>query len=140
MSDTSKMDHLYDQITAAVDQSISTVSEKAFAAHGNQDLEGAINSSRTLLERFRERTNGDIQKLKEIADWSTFTIAFYGETNAGKSTLIETLRIMLGDNDKLAMQAQYQALAKDLRIEPPRNSRRPVGLSQADMACCSRVR
>ncbi|CAN7650079.1 hypothetical protein LJR039_005020 [Pseudorhodoferax sp. LjRoot39] len=26
------------------------------------------------------------------------------------------------------------------KYEPPRNSRRPVGLSQADMACCSRVR
>lgn len=28
----------------------------------------------------------------------------------------------------------------DLLFEPPRKSRRPVGLSQADMACCSRAR
>lgn len=40
---------------------------------------------------------------------------------------VELLRAELGGHSSLA-------------AEPPRNSRRPVGLSQADMACCSRVR
>lgn len=52
-----------------------------------------------LLEMFRENTKQHIRELRELAEWDTFTIAFYGETNAGKSTLIETLRILLGDSE-----------------------------------------
>lgn len=38
-----------------------------------------------------------IKELKNNSEWDRFTVAFYGETNAGKSTLIETLRIMLNE-------------------------------------------
>ena len=41
-----------------------------------------------------------IDRLREQGEWNTFTVAFYGETNAGKSTLIETLRILLGEQQK----------------------------------------
>ena len=34
-----------------------------------------------------------IKELENNSEWDRFTVAFYGETNAGKSTLIETLRI-----------------------------------------------
>ena len=118
MSNTNKTDHFYDQVTAMVDQSLAAVLSKASATNGNLDLERAIASSRTLLEKFREKTNTDIRELRELAEWDTFTIAFYGETNAGKSTLIETLRILLGDGEKLAMQQQFKVLAKDLNVNP----------------------
>ncbi len=118
MSNTKKTDHYYDQVTAMVDQSLAAVLSKASATNGNLDLEGAIASSRTLLEKFREKTNKDIRELRELAEWDTFTIAFYGETNAGKSTLIETLRILLGDGEKLAMQQQFKVLANDLNVNP----------------------
>ncbi|HAS21567.1 MAG TPA: hypothetical protein DCR51_00090, partial [Idiomarina loihiensis] len=41
--------------------------------------------------------------------WDTFTIAFYGETGAGKSTLIETLRILLDEPTKKATQKVFKA-------------------------------
>lgn len=118
MSNSNKTDHFYDQVTAMVDQSLAAVLSKASVTNGNLDLEGAIASSRTLLEKFREKTNEDIRELRELAEWDTFTIAFYGETNAGKSTLIETLRILLGDGEKIAMQHQFKVLAKDLHVDP----------------------
>lgn len=118
MSDTNKTDQLYGQVTALVDQSLEAVLKKGPTTNGNQDLESAIANSRTLLERMRDRTNEDIRELRELSEWDTFTIAFYGETNAGKSTLIETLRILLGDSEKLATQKQFRDLAKDLRVDP----------------------
>ena len=118
MSNTTKTDQFYDKVTALVDQSLATVLKKDSVTNGNQDLESAIASSRSLLERMRDRTNEDIRELRELSEWDTFTIAFYGETNAGKSTLIETLRILLEDSDKLATQQQFRDLAKDLRLDP----------------------
>lgn len=101
-----------------VENSIAVVLGKASDVKGNDDLEGAISTSKALLERFREKTNQDIQELQELAEWDTFTIAFYGETNAGKSTLIEAIRILLGDSEKLVTQQKFKELAKELRIDP----------------------
>lgn len=50
-----------------------------------------------------------IEALQRHARWDTFTIAFYGETNAGKSTIIETLRILLGERSKADARAAFRA-------------------------------
>ena len=117
MSNTNKTDQFYDQVTQLVDQSLAAVLKKGSTTNGNQDIESAIANSRTLLEQMRDRTNKDIRELRELSEWDTFTIAFYGETNAGKSTLIETLRILLGDSEKLATQQKFRDLAMDLRVD-----------------------
>lgn len=118
MFNTDKTHQIYDQLTALIDQSLSAVLEKGSTTNGNQDFESALVNSRTLLEKMRDRTNEDIRELRKLSEWDTFTIAFYGETNAGKSTLIETLRILLGDGEKLATQQQFRDLAKDLDVDP----------------------
>ena len=118
MSNTNNTDQFYDRMTTLVDQSLAAVLKKGSTTNGNQDLESAIANSRTLLEKMRDRTNEDIRELRELSEWDTFTIAFYGETNAGKSTLIETLRILLGDRDKLDTQQQFRDLAKNLGVDP----------------------
>ena len=51
--------------------------------------------SRNLLNELDANIAGELDKLKANSEWDTFTVAFYGETNAGKSTIIETLRILL---------------------------------------------
>ncbi|WP_122582337.1 DUF726 domain-containing protein [Pseudomonas syringae] len=51
-----------------------------------------------------------LAELEKNAEWNTFTIAFYGETGAGKSTLIETLRILLQEPSKQASQQAFRTL------------------------------
>lgn len=109
---------IYIQVISLIDKSLDAIMKKASTTGGNIDLEGAISNSQTLLEDFRKKINKDIIELQENAEWDTFTIAFYGETNAGKSTLIETLRILLKDSEKLCAQKKFNALAKELRIDP----------------------
>lgn len=51
---------------------------------------------------YKNRLEKDLENLKINQDWSTLNIAFYGETNAGKSTLIEALRIYLKEVKKVS--------------------------------------
>ena len=48
-----------------------------------------------------------LEHLEKNAEWDVFTIAFYGETNAGKSTLIEALRILLSEPTKIAERKKF---------------------------------
>jgi hypothetical protein len=57
-----------------------------------------------------------IEVLQQHARWDTFTIAFYGETNAGKSTIIETLRILLQERTKAEARAAFHAKQQELGI------------------------
>ncbi|WP_155625367.1 hypothetical protein [Burkholderia vietnamiensis] len=57
-----------------------------------------------------------IEDLQRHARWDTFTIAFYGETNAGKSTIIETLRILLQERTKTETRAAFRAKEAEFGI------------------------
>lgn len=53
------------------------------------------------LENVQKDLDSKLDSLNQDAEWDIFTIAFYGETNAGKSTLIEALRIYFGEKTKM---------------------------------------
>ena len=118
MTKTQQMDHYYNNLIIIVNQSLESVLGKASATNGSVDLDKAIASAKTLLEELRDRTEKDIRELRELSEWKTFVISFYGETNAGKSTLIEVLRILLGEEGKRATQQEFKTLAKALRVDP----------------------
>ncbi|GAA6959005.1 hypothetical protein VN0234_06010 [Helicobacter pylori] len=43
----------------------------------------------------------ELESLKNNEEWEKFTIAFYGETGVGKSTLIECLRLFFKEPGKI---------------------------------------
>ena len=45
-----------------------------------------------ILTPHAEKLKAEIHSLEDQAEWNTFVMAFYGETNAGKSTIIEADR------------------------------------------------
>lgn len=75
----------------------------------------ALNLARQeALRRLTEHRTALFERLAELeknSEWNTFTIAFYGETGAGKSTLIETLRILLQEPGKRASQQAFRSCA-----------------------------
>lgn len=75
------------------------------------------NETMTSLDSMQRKVDSKLDNFKKNAEWKSFTIAFFGETNAGKSTLIEALRIMLGEDTRLKQQQEYSSLAKKLNID-----------------------
>ncbi|WP_120865115.1 GTPase [Helicobacter pylori] len=52
----------------------------------------------------------ELESLKNNEEWENFTIAFYGETGAGKSTLIECLRLFFKEPSKMDQQERFRRL------------------------------
>ncbi len=57
----------------------------------------------------------ELESLKNNEEWEKFTIAFYGETGAGKSTLIECLRLFFKEPGKMDQQECFKRLYADVK-------------------------
>ncbi|MFB2754781.1 hypothetical protein ACE02G_14165 [Shewanella xiamenensis] len=104
MSVTFENSHLfYQKVSQEVGRIISNLTHDTT----NETLKKTNEDAREKLEAFRKALNENIDSLRRNAEWERFTIAFYGETNAGKSTVIETLRILLKEESKLKRQKAF---------------------------------
>ncbi len=57
----------------------------------------------------------ELESLKHNEEWEKFTIAFYGETGAGKSTLIECLRLFFKEPGKMDQQERFKRLYANMK-------------------------
>ncbi len=57
----------------------------------------------------------ELESLKNNEEWEKFTIAFYGETGAGKSTLIECLRLFFKELGKMDQQERFKRLYANMK-------------------------
>lgn len=67
------------------------------------------------LGEMKSRFDHEISYLETHAEWDNFTIAFFGETNAGKSTIIESLRILFEEKKRQALIKRNQATVSDIQ-------------------------
>mgnify|MGYP000443938689 CR=1 FL=1 len=96
---------IYDYIL----DNVSYIENELKADSSNEKIDEAKQSTINLIENFRQsRLEKSIEELKNNQEWNDFTIAFYGETNAGKSTIIEALRIYFAENKKVEMQNKFR--------------------------------
>lgn len=69
---------------------------------GKQEIGGMLERLRSMQAEFDD----ELRMLEEHAEWDKFTIAFFGETNAGKSTIIESLRILFKEESRQRLLEQ----------------------------------
>ena len=86
-------------------ESIKTVIDEAIDSCSNSKnmTEEEIAFSKNLidqLEGLNKSFKDEIADLSKNAEWEKFCIAFLGETNAGKSTLIESMRILYNEKTR----------------------------------------
>lgn len=99
---------IYKEIENNIAESLSNVqSIKLKSEIGMGHLKELQNS----LDKVRNQFKKEISFLEKNSEWEKFTIAFFGETNAGKSTILEALRILLKENKR-------QQKIKDNSITP----------------------
>lgn len=58
------------------------------------------------LGKIQANFDGELHLLEQHAEWDKFTMAFFGETNAGKSTVIESLRILFKEESRQQLLEQ----------------------------------
>jgi hypothetical protein len=122
------MERFYTQILELVGDTISAVAEDIY-----DDKLGVMqNTARQALSVIEEQLRKSIDELRGNAEWNVFTMAFYGETNAGKSTLVECLRILLNQSGKVEERRKFQKIL--LELKSAGNSRREALL--IDMQAC----
>lgn len=88
---------IYQIIFDELDQIINSLQEQS----GDKALDEAQADALKQLKHHQEELRENLVKLEKNAEWDTFTIAFYGETGSGKSSIIETMRILLREPSKL---------------------------------------
>jgi hypothetical protein len=106
--------------------------------HESVDLEvtKVLRQVQQFVSPVHDELKTRIESLRDHARWDKFTIAFYGETNAGKSTTIETLRILLGEQTKREAHARFHSLQKEFGLGDAALAalRQEIGRAQAHVA------
>lgn len=95
---------IYPKISEEVGRMIKALKEDV----NNEEFSEFCNYTISVLNKEQEELERILTSLKNNSEWEKYTIAFYGETNAGKSTLIETLRIILGEELKVNEREHFQ--------------------------------
>lgn len=106
----------FSKLYARVANDIATALDDVSRLDVSNDKGNAhLASVKEKLGEMKSRFDGEITYLEKHAEWENFTIAFFGETNAGKSTIIESLRILFEEKKRQALIERNQATAKDIQ-------------------------
>ncbi|GAA8225057.1 hypothetical protein HpKG47_07910 [Helicobacter pylori] len=76
----------------------------------NERLKKFNQEALEVFQKLELESLKEFESLKNNEEWENFTIAFYGETGAGKSTLIECLRLFFKEQSKVVQQERFKRL------------------------------
>lgn len=101
----------YTDIGGLLDDALN--STKSIVLEGEEEnIE--LSAIKAALESLNESFKTEIDKLESSSEWDKFCIAYFGETNAGKSTIIESLRIIYNEEsrwlEKNSQDKEYKTL------------------------------
>lgn len=111
--DLEKPETIYQVLKTQTGEALSNIADLKNTDVSFSDMKERVINFLTMQEN---KISHGIDELKQNSEWNTFTIAFYGETNAGKSTVIETLRILLEEKTKLEEINNFKRFEKELGI------------------------
>lgn len=114
-----------DATIQSVKKSYAKLSEEIFKVENMAIPEASDDETRRLVEstkKIAESIGGNIGKsvkeLERLAEWNKIIMSFYGETNAGKSTIIEILKIVFHEQQRAARIAELEGIIKKLGLSP----------------------
>ena len=103
MNPNQDFNRLYKDVSNSIDAAMKDIAGlKVEHKDGKQEISSMMERLRSIQARF----DGELERLEKHAEWDKFTIAFFGETNAGKSTIIESLRILFNENSRRELREQ----------------------------------
>lgn len=111
---TSSPSEIYTTILSEINELIHSLKTETTDDEIRKSQEVAQNQ----LAGVHREVNSALESLQLNAEWDVFSIAFYGETNAGKSTLIETLRILLKEPTKEKEREEFKQIVDSIQDIP----------------------
>lgn len=100
---------MYDEVKISVSHAINDIG--AISLSNKEEQQHLVNIKNRLND-ISHNFNQEISDLETNSEWEKFTIAFFGETNAGKSTIIESLRIIFKEKERQKqIESGYAQLA-----------------------------
>ncbi|OAI26192.1 hypothetical protein [Methylomonas koyamae] len=103
MKPNQEFGRIYRNVSESIAGAMANIAElKVNNEDGKQQLSGINEKLRIIQANF----DGELTMLEENAEWEKFTMAFFGETNAGKSTIIESLRILFEEESRQVLLEQ----------------------------------
>jgi len=88
---------LYRDISNSISNTLADIQDiEVDSEEGKEKLSEMSNHLKSIQEKFQD----ELEFLEEHAEWDQFTVAFFGETNSGKSTILESLRILFSEEDR----------------------------------------
>lgn len=97
------MESIYQKIKTSIDDLENTFNN----TNDNDKISDLNQNALSIFKDLKQNSAKELDVLKDNQEWNNFTIAFYGETNAGKSTLIEALRIYFREKSKLEQEDRF---------------------------------
>lgn len=96
--DKSKIEQHYNEVKEVISETV----QDSFAEKYNNEEENAFAQNiKNQLAEINDVFKKEIEELEQSSEWDKFCISFFGETNAGKSTIIESLRIIYNEESRL---------------------------------------
>ena len=103
MNPSQDFNHLYSDISNSIAAAMAEIADlKVEHKEGKKELSNIMERLRNIQTSF----DGELDLLEQHAEWDKFTMAFFGETNAGKSTVIESLRILFKEESRQQLLEQ----------------------------------
>ena len=116
MNTSEDFNRLYADVGRNIEQTLADI---AGLHVENDDAKKQLNAMTAQLQILQNTFNQKLSYLQEHAEWDKFTLAFFGETNAGKSTIIESLRIVFDETSRRQLlqnnQNDLQKAEQELR-------------------------
>ncbi|MGP3174177.1 MULTISPECIES: hypothetical protein [Serratia] len=116
MNTSEDFNRLYADVGRNIEQTLADI---AGLHVENEAAKKQLNAMTAQLQILQNTFNQKLSYLQEHAEWDKFTLAFFGETNAGKSTIIESLRIVFDETSRRQLlqnnQNDLQKAEQELR-------------------------
>lgn len=112
--DKEKIEQHYSEVKEVISQAL----QDSFAEEYNNEEENAFAQSiKNKLAEINDAFKKEIEDLEQSSEWDKFCISFFGETNAGKSTIIESLRIIYNEESRLQKLMENQKTLREALTE-----------------------
>ena len=112
--DKEKIEQHYSEVKGVISQAL----QESFAEEYNNEEENAFAQGiKNQLAEINGTFKKEIEELEQSSEWDKFCISFFGETNAGKSTIIESLRIIYNEESRLQKLMENQKTLREALTE-----------------------